>query len=107
MSKERLEEIKEKLDFHIDWANNTYYAEVSEDELKEFWHFISKQTERVQELERTTSEYLYSSKYLLEQNKRYREAFHEIRRIDNDQDVNYCEFASLVKDIVDESLNND
>lgn len=41
-----------------------------------------------------------------EEAKRYREAFHEIRRIDNDPDVNYCEFASLVKDIVDESLKN-
>ena len=45
-------------------------------------------------------------KGLEQQNKRYREAFHEIRRIDNDPDVNYCEFSSLAKDIVDESLKN-
>ncbi len=92
---ERLEEIKEKLDFHIDWASNTHYAEISEDELKEYRQFIIEQAEQVEAMQKLVNYHQQKQKEAEDenepyrhQNKRYREALKFYADEDNyDHDV--------------------
>lgn len=96
MSKERLEEVKEKIKFHIDWASNTHYAEINEDELKEYLQLIIEQAERVRELEEENFSLMESLRFndeeLERQNKCYREG------IENaiEELTNYSRVSSLL-----------
>lgn len=98
MKQVKLEEIKD---------NELLFTQGYEDLTNDFLWLI-EQAERVQELERTTSEYLYSSNYLLEQNKRYREALEKIlHQHELEEEIPDHDFMWNVQDIARKALESE